>query len=125
MDQIPLPKGYSENIYLDGKNKCEGHSGYFYSNSRHIAICPPTSKWIPKWILKWIEEIIINHERGHAWGIKSCGKLWCIMFESSAWTGIKEEWWENIISFPFQFLNGFKFCKTHREYLTIAQGESR
>ena len=72
---------------------------------KKIEIIPPLL--IPSAIS---EPIILDHELGHAYGIKSCKKISCIMYEN------KNRLLE-ILSKPFQFLNRFRFCRKCKEYL--------
>ena len=113
---IKLPKDWVLNI--NKPSWIFNLFGYYYSKEKRIEINPPI--WIPRlfWLRKLFINLISNHEITHSWGIIGCKKPWCLMFEAEMFKAKwKDVWWEKVISFPFQLLNGFRSCKFHRHEL--------
>jgi len=113
---MKIPEGWAVSVRLP--SWVFGTFGWTHQNQQLIEIYPP--KWIPSWggLRDWWVKKTIEHELGHAWGIKGCKKPWCLMFESEElWPGHKEAWWEELLSVPFRLLYRFRFCKEHRRYL--------
>ena len=115
MKQLKQPTDYKIDIK---KPSWFGPFGMYYPTKKLIEIFPP--KIIPTWfgIRKWFINMTLNHEYGHAYGIRGCPKPWCLMFEMETWhKELKDIWIEKVICVPFLIFNRFNFCKEHKEYL--------
>jgi len=95
-----------------------------YENDGVFAMCNWDAKiielrkpyWIPQFIWNWLISVILEHEIGHANGLKACStpwgsrtvknqKIYCLGYEG------KEDGWKEKLYIPFQLLYGLKHCK--------------
>ena len=113
MGQLPIPKGW--NILISKPSwRFKGPFGYHFPNQQHIEVYPPKWAW-------FLEGLILRHELGHAWGIRGCNKMYCLMFEAREWKSKwKDVWWEKPLAMFFGLFNGYRFCKQHREQIAEA-----
>ena len=110
---LPIPKGW---IILISKPswRFKGPFGYHFVNQQRIEVHP--LKWA------WFSGgLILQHELGHAWGIRGCSKMYCLMFEAHTWKEKwKDVWWEKPLATLFGLFNCYRFCKQHREQVVEA-----
>jgi len=113
---LPVPKGWT--ITVRDPEWHFGPFGYHWLKEKRIEIYP--AAWIPRWfgLRRWWINMTITHELCHAWGIRRCGKPWCLVFEAAAWKeGWKDVWWEKVLAMIFLPFNGFRPCRSHRKFL--------
>ena len=108
--RVRTPAGWK--IERTGDRPCCNPFGMTNPKLKQIKLMPPL--WSPQ---KVSEGWILDHELAHAWGLKGCRKMRCLMYEPAA-AGHKAN---NIIyeflAKPLQVLYGFRFCPECRKYL--------
>lgn len=97
---LKMPDNYT---VINGGRSCLPPYGMCNLAKRIVIINDP----IP--ITNKDEYVISEHEKGHIWGIKECGRQCCLMYESRR---IYE-----ILAKPLQLFYGFNFCDNCIKYL--------
>jgi predicted Zn-dependent protease len=81
-----------------------------YSPKRNEIVIYNPAPQTPKKINRMAENALLRHELGHAWGIRSCPKKRCLIYEN-------ENRLIELLVKPLQALYGFDFCKDCEAFL--------
>jgi len=107
---LRTPIGWT--IEKTGERPCCNPFGIMNPVQKKIKIMPP--KWLPQ---KVTNGYILDHELGHAWGIKGCNHMYCIMYEPESAGHSKNNKLYETLAKPLQFFYGMRFCKKCKKFL--------
>jgi len=111
--QIKRPKEWT--VIDTGKRPFVNPFGRCNLTKREIQLMPPV--WLPK---NFASKLILNHELAHAWGLKGCKHMYCLMYEPEAAGHSDDNVFFEFLAKPFQLFYGFKLCPECRAKLEQA-----